>query len=107
VASNIPLDRGKFLDAPQQSAATASGTAQPGNVTTAEAEAMIALVSTPAGADISVDDAFVGNAPAKLKLKPGKHLIKVTMAGYRDWSREMTVMSGSEVNLSATLEKTN
>ena len=107
VASNIPLDRGKFLDVPQQSATTASGTAQPGIVTTAEAEAMIALVSTPAGADISVDDAFVGNAPAKLKLKPGKHMIKVTMAGYKDWSREMTVMSGSEVNLSATLEKTN
>jgi len=107
VASNIPLDRGKFLDVPQQSATTASGAAQPGNVTTAEVEAMIALVSTPAGADISVDDAFVGNAPAKLKLKPGKHMIKVTMAGYKDWSREMTVMSGSEVNLSATLEKTN
>lgn len=29
------------------------------------------------------------------------------MAGYKDWSREMTVMSGSEVNLSAMLEKVN
>jgi hypothetical protein len=68
---------------------------------------MIALVSTPAGADVTVDDAFLGNAPAKLRLKAGKHTIKVTMAGYKDWSREMTVMSGSEVNLTATLEKVN
>lgn len=84
-----------------------SAPAAPTNVSAAEAEAMVALVSTPAGADVAVDDAFVGNAPAKLKLKPGKHTIKVTMAGYKDWSREMTVMSGSEVNLTATLEKTN
>ena len=76
-------------------------------VTAAEAETMIALVSTPVGADVTVDDAFVGNSPAKLKLKAGKHTIKVTMAGYKEWSREMTVMSGSEVNLTATLEKTN
>jgi hypothetical protein len=76
-------------------------------VTPVEAEAIIALVSTPAGADINVDDAFVGNAPATLKLKPGKHTIRVTLAGYKDWSREMTVLSGSQVNLTATMEKTN
>jgi len=75
------------------------------NVTVAEAEAMIALVSTPVGADINVDNAFVGSAPATLKLKPGKHTVKVTMPGYKDWSREMVVLSGSQVNLTATLEK--
>ncbi len=77
------------------------------SVTMAEAEAIIALVSTPTGADINVDDAFVGSAPATLKLKPGKHLIKVSMSGYKDWSREMTVLSGSQVTLTATMEKTN
>jgi hypothetical protein len=80
---------------------------QQATVTQAEAEAMIALVSTPVGADVNVDDAFVGNAPATLKLKPGKHTIKVVMAGYKDWSREITVMQGSQVNLTATLEKVN
>jgi hypothetical protein len=84
---------------------TASGEAT--NLTPAEADAMIVLVSTPAGADVAVDDAFVGNSPAKLKLKPGKHTVKVTMAGYKDWSREMVVTSGSEVNLMATLDKAN
>jgi hypothetical protein len=76
-------------------------------VTMSEADAIVAVVSAPAGADVNVDDAFVGNAPASLKLKPGKHTIKVTMAGYKDWSREITVRSGSQVNLTATLEKPN
>jgi hypothetical protein len=76
-------------------------------VTVAEAEAIIALVSNPAGADVNVDDAFVGNTPATLKLKPGKHTIKVSVTGYKDWSREMTVLSGSQVSLTATMEKAN
>jgi hypothetical protein len=80
---------------------------QPDTVTASEVESLIALVSTPAGADVNVDDAFVGNAPASLKLKPGKHTIKVTMAGYKDWSREMTVLAGSQVSLTATMEKSN
>lgn len=75
------------------------------SVSTAEVEAMIALVSTPAGADVNVDGAFVGNAPATLKLKPGKHTFKVTMTGYKDWSKDMTVLPGSQVNLAAMMEK--
>jgi hypothetical protein len=78
-----------------------------GTMSTAEADALVALLSTPDGSDISVDDAFVGNAPAKLKLKPGKHIIKISKIGYKDWTREMTALAGSEVTLTATLEKLN
>lgn len=108
VAGNIPLDKTKFQDTDSpQGAATSASSGHAASMTAAEAEAMIALVSNPVGAEVTIDDAFVGNAPAKLKLKAGKHTIKVTMAGYKDWSREMTVMSGSEVNLSANLDKAN
>jgi len=102
IAGNIPLDKTKFQDTDRP-----QGTAVAAGLTAAEADAMIALVSNPAGADVTIDEAFMGNAPAKLRLKAGKHTIKVSMSGYKDWTREMTVMSGSEVNLSATLEKTN
>jgi len=61
--------------------------------------------STPSGADVSVDGNFVGNSPAALKVAPGKHTIAVKLAGYAEWSREMTVESGSDVQLTATLEK--
>lgn len=103
--TNPPKDSAKT--APAATAAADPPAAPTPTVTVAEAEAIIALVSTPAGADVNVDDAFVGNTPATLKLKPGKHTIKVSMTGYKDWSREMTVLSGSQVSLSATMEKTN
>jgi hypothetical protein len=40
-----------------------------------------------------------------LKLSQGKHTVIVKMSGYKDWSKEMTVQSGSEVQLTANLEK--
>ena len=97
----------KAAPAAASSDAALAPAADASNVTMAEAEAIIALVSTPAGADVNVDDAFVGNTPATLKLKPGKHTIKISMAGYKDWAREMTVLSGSQVSLTATMDKTN
>ena len=65
----------------------------------------VTILSTPEGADISVDGSFVGNAPAALKLSPGKHNIGVTQNGYKSWNRELSVISGSEVKLNAALEK--
>lgn len=64
----------------------------------------VRVSSNPAGADVLVDGEFVGNCPAALKLTPGKHTIAVKMSGYKDWSREITVQSGSEVQLSASLQ---
>jgi hypothetical protein len=80
----------------------------PAPVTTAEeAPGTLLVSSNPDGADIYVDDQFVGNAPANLKLKAGKHAIKVKANGFKDWSRDVTVHAGSEMRLIATLEKTN
>ena len=61
--------------------------------------------STPDGAEVYVDGAFIGNAPATLKLAAGQHTIRVTQSGFKDWSREITVQAGSEAHLSASLEK--
>jgi hypothetical protein len=57
------------------------------------------------GADIYADGAFIGNAPANLKLPAGKHTIRVSQSDYKDWSREITVQAGAESRLIATLEK--
>lgn len=69
------------------------------------AKGAVNVSSNPAGADVAVDGDFVGNSPASLKLAPGKHTITVKMSGYKDWSREITVQAGSEVQLTANLEK--
>jgi hypothetical protein len=75
------------------------------SATAAEGAGTVSVVSSPDGADVYADGQFVGNAPATLKLSPGKHLIAVKMDGYKDWSREITVQTGSDVKLTATLEK--
>src|SRR5438552_8333346 len=70
----------------------------------ADLQGVVRLVASPQDAEVSVDDNFVGNAPVDLRLTPGKHTIKVAAAGYRSWSRELSVLTGSEVHLNATLE---
>jgi hypothetical protein len=45
--------------------------------------------------DIEVDGSFMGSTPSTLNLAPGKHDIVVKRAGYKDWTRSMTVASGT------------
>jgi len=67
------------------------------------AQATVSLSSSPDSAEIYIDGEFIGNTPATLKLSPGKHLIRVALTGYKDWSREITTLAGSEVHLTANL----
>jgi hypothetical protein len=77
-----------------------------GSTTASNGEIGTVTVNTvPDGADVYADEQFVGNAPATLKLKPGKHTIRAKMAGYSDWSREISSDPGSEAHLTANLEK--
>jgi len=98
VATSVTKESEDAKAAPGK-AATASGTA--------DAKGTVQVNSNPQGADIEVDGVFVGNAPSVLKLSAGKHSIRVTLAGHKDWTREITVQAGSEVQLVANLEKQN
>jgi len=71
------------------------------------AKGTVNVSSVPGGADLLVDGDFIGNCPASLKLAPGKHTITARLSGHKDWSRVITVQSGSEVQLTANLEKQN
>ncbi len=55
--------------------------------------------------DVYADGAFVGNAPAKLKLDPGLHVIEVKKQGFKDFRREIRITEGSELSLRAVLDK--
>jgi len=65
----------------------------------------ITVKSVPDNADIFVDGANVGNSPATVKLAPGKHTVEIKAPGFKDWVKEITVLDGSELHLSGTLEK--
>ena len=62
--------------------------------------------STPAGAEITVDGKYVGNTPSTIAVGAGTHTIVLSMPGFTQWKRELTVTPGSEVNVTASLQKT-
>lgn len=71
----------------------------------APAAVKISVVSSPDGADIEVDSGFVGSTPSDVQVPEGDHVITVKKSGYKDWERKMRVSAGSNVHLSAELEK--
>jgi PEGA domain len=69
------------------------------------APAKVAIRSTPDGAEIYLDGQMIGSTPSSLELPAGTHDLSVRLSGYQDWNRSMRVLSGSEINLDAKLEK--
>ncbi len=56
-------------------------------------------------ARIHVDGFYVGNAPTRLKLSQGTHVIDVRQVGFKPFQKEIIVTGGSELNLLAELQK--
>ena len=90
---------------PQSAPAQSEPTASPAAGAAVPATGTLEVHSTPEGAEVYVDGAFIGNAPATLKLAPGQHTIRVAQSGYKEWSREVAVQAGSDAHLSASLDK--
>ncbi len=62
----------------------------------------LAISSTPVGADIYMDQNFVGNTPSTVSVPSGKHSVSVRKAGFQDWTRDMN-FSGGAITLNAEL----
>ncbi|MGB7943352.1 MAG: PEGA domain-containing protein, partial [Terriglobales bacterium] len=62
--------------------------------------------STPPGAEITVDWRYVGSTPSEISLRPGTHIVVISMQGFDEWKRELTVAADSAVNVTANLQKT-
>src|SRR6516165_2950346 len=92
VNGDIPLDRAKFQTAVANKPATA----------TQDVLAMVEIRSTPDGADITIDDKFMGDAPASIKLPAGDHKIKIEKSGFKPWEKTLTVSSGGALLVNAT-----
>lgn len=86
---------------PAGGAAHEPATAAMSNATTTKLQ----VVSTPPGADIELDGSFVGNTPSDVQVAEGDHTILVKKSGFRDWERKLKINIGSDVHLTAELEK--
>jgi hypothetical protein len=107
VSVRTEVTKGEEEQAANEKSATDKSTeAKPNaNASADPAKATVSVSSNPTGADVLLDGDFVGNSPATLRLAPGKHTIAVKSSGYAEWSREITVQSGSQVQLTANLDK--
>jgi hypothetical protein len=52
-----------------------------------------------------VDDKFVGNAPSKLKLAAGNHIVVMKAAGFAEWKRALEILKDSQVTLKPVLDR--
>lgn len=96
VEGDMHLDMTRFATAPPAvSSAAPAGAVQ----------ASLIVESTPPGADIEVDGAFVGNTPSTISVAPGSHRIAMKKKGFTDWTKTLNVTGGT-VHLNAELEAT-
>lgn len=113
INGDIPLEPAKF----QTQAATQPGAettpAQPssGAATTQSANGAdpvlctVEVKSNLDGAEITVDDKYMGSTPSTLKLTAGDHKIKLEKAGFKIWERTLTVSVGATATVNPTLDK--
>jgi hypothetical protein len=91
----------KLKGQPLSDSATASD--QPQTAAPA-AQTSLSIDSTPTGADIEIDGAFVGNTPSTVAVAAGSHQIAVKKKGFTAWSKTLNVTGGT-IHLSAELEQ--
>jgi hypothetical protein len=95
IAADTPLEPAKFIT----SASLLPPNSMPTEITT------VTINSSPAGADILIDNKFVGNTPSTLQLAAGEHSIAIEKTGFKTWQRTMTVAPHGSANVDATLDK--
>jgi hypothetical protein len=63
------------------------------------------ITSEPDGAEIYADGKFFSTTPMGIALSAGKHTIRVTKPGYKDWEQKIIVEQGSLKKYNIVLEK--
>jgi hypothetical protein len=62
------------------------------------------ITSDPDGAEIFLDDKFIGTTPVTLRLTDGTHTLILRSPHHVDWQRSITVLKDSAVTVKATLD---
>jgi hypothetical protein len=108
INGDIPPDPAKFAaQAPAKQEAGATGVVasagESGNSSETQ-QCAVEIKSTPPGAEITVDDKYMGNTPSTLRLAPGDRKVKIGKSGFKTWERTLTVNVGGTTTIEATLE---
>lgn len=57
-------------------------------------QAALDLLSNPLGADIYLDDKYIGKTPSSVTVAPGEHILIMRKPDYGTWSRKLQVVAG-------------
>jgi hypothetical protein len=63
------------------------------------------FTSIPPGAEITLDGKYAGNTPSGIALSAGTHAVVLSLPGFNQWKRDLTVSEGSDLTVTATLQK--
>jgi hypothetical protein len=63
----------------------------------------LVVFSTPYGAIVLVDNRLVGGTPTSRRLSAGTHTLRLSLAGYQDYTKTFTITAGQTTYLSPTL----
>lgn len=69
------------------------------------ASASVTLQSDPAGAEIYLDGQLAGSTPSTLQIPAGQHQLSLRIDGYQDWTRDLRILAGSQIQFSPKLQK--
>lgn len=68
----------------------------------------VEFFSEPSGADILIDDDFVGNTPSILKVTLGEHRLEIQLADYKPYSQPLTLTPSTRIRtIRVSLQKKN
>jgi hypothetical protein len=112
VNGDISLEPKRFTaqNAATQESTGAAGTAQSDTLVSMSASngdathSAVEIKSTPDGAEITVDDKFMGTTPSTLRLTTGDHKIKLQKSGFKIWEKTLSIGDGGTPTLNVTLE---
>lgn len=99
---SLPAQKRSFTATPSEASGPFS---LPLGAPVGAATAKLQIDSNPPGADIEVDGSFVGNTPSTVQVAEGDHMVVLRKGGYKNWERKLKASAGSEVRVTAELEK--
>jgi len=67
--------------------------------------ATVALQSDPSAAEIYLDGQLVGSTPSTLQVPSGNHQLALRLSGFQDWTRDLRILPGSQIQFSPKLQR--
>lgn len=81
-----------------------NGQPSPSETSSSAATSTVVVTSSPPGANIFVDEDFVGTTPSTINVTAGKHVVTVKKSGFQDWICVVS-FSGGSITLDAELAR--